>query len=496
MTALPDGTPAHLGAAHEIAAAVRDGGLTAVEVAEHFLARVERLDPRLHAFLHVDRALTLEAAHAVDARRAAGEALGPLAGVPVALKDNMCLRGAPTTCASRILEGWRPPYDADVVTRLLAADAVPLGKTNLDEFAMGSSTEWSAFGPTRNPWDETRVPGGSSGGSAAAVAAGLAPVALGSDTGGSIRQPASLCGVLGMMGTYGRVSRRGLVAFGSSLDRIGPLTRSAADTALVMSVLSGGDAGDATSVREPAPDWGASVHGDVRGLRLGVVRGVKDVEDETERVCDAAVAALVEAGAEVREVTLPLIEHAISVYYLVAPSEASSNLARYDGVRYGLRVHEHDGRALSLADMQMETREQGFGPEVKRRILLGTFALSAGYSQAFYEKALRARRLIADGFAGLFEHVDAVVSPTSPFPAFPLGARLDDPVAMYLCDLLAAPASLAGLPSASLPAGLTEDGLPVGLQVSAPPLREDVILRVAGALERVRGRPDIPEIYR
>ncbi len=488
----------HSMTARAIAAGVRQREFAAVDVALHFLGRIERFDPELRAFLHVAAPRTMWWAAEVDRRVAAGEHL-PLAGVPVAIKDNICLRGMPTTCASRILEDWRPPYDADVVMRLFAAGAVPIGKTNLDEFAMGSSTENSAFGPTRNPWDRSRVPGGSSGGSAAAVAAGLAPLALGSDTGGSVRQPAALCGVFGMMPTYGRVSRRGLVAFGSSLDRISPFARNVDDLALVLELLCGGDEGDATTLRQRPAPWSpelaaaatTALDTDVRGLRVGVLRAGKGVDGAVRAGCDEAVGALRGAGAATVDVELPTAEHGVAVYYLVAPSEASSNLARYDGVRYGPRVDGPD-----LAAMLAETRERGFGAEVKRRILLGTFALSAGYAEAFYEKALRVRRLIADDFARAFEKCDVIVCPTSPFPAFPIGEKADDPLAMYLCDLFTIPASLAGLPAASVPVAPTASGLPVGLQVIAPALREDRVLRVAAELERRFGPARTPEAYR
>ena len=488
----------HEMSAREIAAGVRAREFQATDVVEHFLRRIVRFDTGLRAFLHVDPPRSFFWAAEVDRRVAQGENL-PLAGVPVALKDNLCLRGMPATCASKILEGWRPPYHADAVTKLLAAGAVPIGKTNLDEFAMGSSTENSAFGPTRNPWDPRLVPGGSSGGSAAAVAAGLAPIALGSDTGGSIRQPAALCGVHGMMGTYGRVSRRGLVAFGSSLDRIGPIARNVGDLALVLELMCGGDAGDATTLGgRPAPwspDLAAGAYTaldmDVRGLRVGALRAADGVDADVRAKCDAAVAALREAGATIVEVDLPASEHAVAVYYLVAPSEASSNLARYDGVRFGVRAAEPD-----LASMLAQTRERGFGAEVKRRILLGTFALSAGYAEAFYEKALRVRRLIANDFGKAFERCDVVVSPTSPFPAFEIGAKADDPLAMYLCDLFTIPASLAGLPATSSPVGATAAGLPVGLQIVAPALREDRIFRVANELERTYCTSPLPEAFR
>jgi aspartyl-tRNA(Asn)/glutamyl-tRNA(Gln) amidotransferase subunit A len=492
-------TAYHTMSARDIAAGVKARRFSAEDVAKHFLARIERFNAGLNAFLHVNSRLTLQFARGLDAKIAAGGHGGPLAGVPVALKDNLCVRHMPTTCASKILQGWMPPYDADAVAKLLAAGAVPLGKTNLDEFAMGSSTENSAFGPTKNPWNPALVPGGSSGGSAAAVAAGLAPIALGSDTGGSIRQPASLCGVHGMMGTYGRVSRRGLVAFGSSLDRIGPIARNVGDLALTLEVMSGGDDGDATTIHRAGAQWSpelvagrtASLDMDVRGLRVGVVRATDGVDAGVRAKCDAAVAALREAGATTVDVELPASVHGVAVYYLVAPSEASSNLARYDGVRFGFRAGEKE-----LAAMLAETRERGFGAEVKRRILLGTFALSAGYSEAFYEKALCVRRLIANDFARAFERCDVVVSPTSPFPAFPIGAKSDDPLAMYLCDIFTIPANLAGLPAASAPVGATPSGLPVGLQIVAPTLREDLVFRVANELERTYGAAPLPEAYR
>jgi aspartyl-tRNA(Asn)/glutamyl-tRNA(Gln) amidotransferase subunit A len=488
--------PLHHLTAREIAAGVRELRWSALAVAKHFLARIKRFDGELRAFVPggVDPDLTLVHAARIDQALAAGRDPGPLAGVPVALKDNLCLRGLPTTCSSRILEGWRPPYDADAVARLLGAGAVPLGKTNLDEFAMGSSTENSAFGATRNPWDRRRVPGGSSGGSAAAVAAGLAPLALGSDTGGSIRQPAALCGIAGAMGTYGRVSRRGLVAFGSSLDRVGPLARSVGDVALCLRLLSGGDPGDATTLPEAPPDWTASADEAVKGLRLGVLRpdaAAGSGDPESSACFETACARLADAGAASTQVALPTSAHGISVYYLVAPSEASSNLARYDGVRFGLRVPSDD-----LGRMLAETREQGFGPEVKRRILLGTFALSAGYAEAFYEKALRVRRLIANDYARAFETCDVVVSLTSLSPAFEVGEKADDPLAMYLCDLFTIPASLAGLPALSVPIGRTAAGLPVGLQVVAPAKREDLMFRVAGAVERALGGAPLAEAYR
>jgi aspartyl-tRNA(Asn)/glutamyl-tRNA(Gln) amidotransferase subunit A len=480
--------PLHRLPAAAIRERVASRAVSAAEVAGHFLDRIDRLDGPLHAFLHVDREGALAAARAVDARLARGEPARLLEGVPVAVKDNIHVAGLPTTCASRILGGFRAPRDATVVERLRAAGAVPLGKTNMDEFAMGSSTENSAFGPTRNPWDASRVPGGSSGGSAAAVAAGLAPLALGSDTGGSIRQPASLCGVVGLKPTYGRVSRSGLVAFGSSLDQVGPLARTVADAAAALAALAGRDPLDATSlsVDPPAPEASAV---SVAGLRVGVVREHLEspaLEPGVRAAVERGLEALRAAGAEVREVSLPHAGDGIAAYYVVAPCEASSNLARYDGVRYGLRSSEED-----LASLYEETRDRGFGTEVKRRILLGTFALSAGYADAYYHRALRVRRLIANDFAKAFREVDAVAGPTSPTTAFPLGAKSGDPLAMYLCDVFSVPANLAGIPAVSVPCGRDGAGLPVGFQVQAPVLREDVALRVAAAVEAASGERDL-----
>ncbi|MCK6478867.1 MAG: Asp-tRNA(Asn)/Glu-tRNA(Gln) amidotransferase subunit GatA [Planctomycetes bacterium] len=466
------------------AAALRDRiasrEVSAEEAARHFLDRIARLDGGIGAFLRVDAEGALRSARASDARLDAGGAPRPLEGVPVAVKDNLNVEGLPTTCASRILEGFVAPRDATAVARLRAAGAVILGKTNLDEFAMGSSTENSAFGPTRNPRDPSRVPGGSSGGSAAAVAAGFAPLALGSDTGGSIRQPAALCGILGLKPTYGRVSRSGLVAFGSSLDQVGPLCRTAADAALALSVIAGRDPMDATSLALEAPA-ASLAEGGLRGMRVGVVKEHLEgegLEPAVKAAVEAAVGVLRAGGAEVREVSLPRSGDGIAVYYLVATSEASSNLARFDGVRYGLRVEGRD-----LAGMYEETRDRGFGTEVKRRILLGTFALSAGYADAYYQRALRVRRLIADDLDRAFREVDVLVGPTAPTVAFPLGEKIEDPLAMYLCDVFAVTANLAGIPAVSVPCGADPAGLPAGFQVMAPALREDAALRAAAAVE-------------
>jgi len=480
----PRDLPLHARPAAALRAAIAAAEVTAEAVTRHFLDRIRRFDGSLHSFLRVDEEGALRAARGCDARRAAGNLPRALEGVPVAVKDNLNVAGLPTTCASRILEGFVAPRDATAVARLRAAGAVFLGKTNLDEFAMGSSTENSAFGPTRNPWDPARVPGGSSGGSAAAVAAGLAPLALGSDTGGSIRQPAALCGVAGLKPTYGRVSRSGLVAFGSSLDQVGPLARTVGDAAAALAVIAGRDPLDATSlaVEPPAPEAAAV---SVQGMRVGVVREHLEgpgVEPGVRAAVERALEALRAAGAEVREASLPHAGDGIAVYYLVATSEASSNLARYDGVRYGLRAGGGD-----LAALYEETRDRGFGAEVKRRILLGTFALSAGYADAYYQRALRVRRLIADDFERAFRQVDALVGPTSPTTAFPLGAKTSDPLAMYLCDVFSVPANLAGIPAASVSCGTDAAGLPVGFQVQAPVLREDAALRVAACVEAATG---------
>ncbi len=467
-----------------IAAAVRAGERSALEVLDEHLERVALQESDVHAFNHLTEATAREAAADIDRRVAAGEDPGPLAGVPVALKDNLCTRGVPTTCSSRILQGWLPPYDATVVTRLAAAGAVAVGKTNLDEFAMGSSTENSAFGPTRNPHDLTRVPGGSSGGSAAAVAAGFASVALGSDTGGSIRQPAALCGVVGVKPTYGTVSRLGLVAFGSSLDQIGPFATTVADAALVLEVMGGHDPGDSTSIPEPFPELTPHLADGVDGMRVGIVAemmGEGIAADVAARV-RAAAGALEAAGATVEEVSVPAVTYGLSAYYLVAPAEASSNLARYDGVRYGLRVD-----APTTGEMMEATRTAGFGDEVKRRIMLGTYALSAGYYDAFYGKALRVRTLIRNDFDAAYERFDVLLSPTSPTTAFPLGDKTADPLQMYLNDVCTIPTNLAGHPAMSVPFGTGDDGLPVGVQVLAPALGEVAMFRAAAVLESAAG---------
>jgi aspartyl-tRNA(Asn)/glutamyl-tRNA(Gln) amidotransferase subunit A len=477
----------HADTALGIAGAVRDGTRSAVDVVEEHLSAIAARDGEVHAFNLVTADRARQAALALDRRLAAGEDPGPLAGVPVALKDNMCTSGVPTTCSSRILDGWCPPYDATVVEKLAAAGAVVVGKTNLDEFAMGSSTENSAFGPTRNPHDTSKVPGGSSGGSAAAVAAGFAPLALGSDTGGSIRQPAALCGVVVLKPTYGGVSRYGLIAFASSLDQIGPFARTVADAAALYEAIAGHDPRDTTSIPEPVPAVGPGLGEGVAGLRVGLVTELCEAEgieaDVTARVREAAD-ALEQAGAKVDEVSVPAAVYGLSAYYLIAPAEASSNLARYDGVRYGLRVD-----APTTGEMYDRTRTEGFGPEVKRRIMLGTYALSAGYYDAFYGKAQRVRTLILRDFEAAYAGFDVLLSPTAPSTAFALGAKTADPLTMYLNDVCTIPSNLTGHPAMSVPFGTGDDGLPVGVQVMAPALGEPLMFRVAAAVEAAAPAP-------
>lgn len=465
--------------AADVAAAVRAGTTTATALLEQHLATIAQREPEIHAFNLVMTDHARETAAAVDAKVAAGIDPGPLAGVTVALKDNMCTRGVPTTCSSKILDGWKPPYDATIVTTLREAGAVVIGKTNLDEFAMGSSTENSAFGPTRNPHDTSRVPGGSSGGSAASVAAGFAHVALGSDTGGSIRQPAALCGVVGVKPTYGYVSRYGLVAFASSLDQIGPFTNSVADAALLLDVIGGHDERDSTSIPQAHPSLTDAITQGVEGLRVGRITDLPEGADpDVQERLEAAFAALKDAGATIVDVQVPAFTFGLTAYYLIAPAEASSNLARYDGVRYGLRVEATDTNA-----MYGVTRAAGFGDEVKRRIMLGTYALSAGYYDAYYGKALKVRRLIHDDFERAYQHADVLLTPTSPTVAFPFGDKGDNPFAMYLCDTYTIPTNLAGHPAMSVPFGTGAHGLPVGVQVLAGTLQEPVMFRVGAALE-------------
>jgi len=463
----------------ELAASIRSGERSAADVVEAHLGAIEASEPSIHAFNTVTADQARAAAAEVDRAIAAGEPVGPLAGVPIAVKDNLCTNGVATTCSSRILEGWVPPYDATVVQRLAAAGAITVGKTNLDEFAMGSSTENSAFGPTRNPVDLSRVPGGSSGGSAAAVAAGFAPLSLGSDTGGSIRQPAAFCGVVGVKPTYGLVSRYGLVAFASSLDQVGPFATTVADAALLLEVIAGHDPADATSIPQPAPVISAHLDDGVAGLRVGLITelmGEGIAPDVAARVREAAD-ALAAAGATMEEVSVPAVTYGLSAYYLIAPAEASSNLARFDGVRYGLRVD-----APTTHEMMVATRTAGFGPEVKRRIMLGTYALSAGYYDAFYGQAQKVRTLICRDFAAAYERFDVLLSPTTPTTAFELGA-IEDPLTMYLNDICTIPTNLAGDAAMSVPFGTDASGLPVGVQVLAPALGEVPMFQVAAAIE-------------
>ena len=476
--------------AAEIAAAVRNGETTAEAVCEAALARIAAGDGHLHAFLRVDADRARRRAREIDARRGRGEA-GPLCGVPVALKDNLCTRELETTAGSRILSGYIPPYDATAVERLERAGAVVMGKTNCDEFAMGSSTEHSAFGPTRNPHDPSRTPGGSSGGSAAAVAAGLVPLALGSDTGGSIRQPAALCGIVGLKPTYGRVSRYGLVAFASSLDQIGPFSADVRDAAIALQIIAGHDPRDATASARAVDDYAAALTGDIRGLRVGVPRRVlgDGVESGVMQAFEEAIRVLAGSGASIEELDLPHADYAIPVYYLVATAEASSNLARYDGVRYGLRAA--GSAAETTGEMYDRTREEGFGAEVKRRIVLGTYVLSAGYYDAYYLKAQQVRTLIRRDYESAFTRVDAIALPTAPTTAFPLGERVEDPLQMYLADVFTVGVNLAGLPGISVPCGAavssTGTALPVGLQLVGRAFDEKTILRLADAYQRQAG---------
>jgi aspartyl-tRNA(Asn)/glutamyl-tRNA(Gln) amidotransferase subunit A len=465
----------------ELSADLAAGRLSAADLTEDCLARIEERNGELNAVALVDAEGARAAAAASDERRAAGRQLGPLDGIPYALKDNIVARGLPVTCASRVLDGYVSPYDATLVARLRAAGAVLLGKTNLDEFAMGSSNEHSRFGPARNPHDPSRVPGGSSGGSCAAVAAGMTPLAFGSETGGSVRLPASFCGVVGLKPSYGRVSRYGLVAFGSSLDQIGPIARTVGGVAMALAVVAGQDPRDATSNPAAPPEYRPAKGARLDGLRVGVIRehAAEGVEPEVRQRIDEAVRRLESLGAVVADASLPHARHGVAAYYVVASAEASSNLARYDGARYGRRAKSFAG----LEEMYTRSRSEGFGDEVKRRILLGTFALSAGYYDAYYGRAMRVRRLIQEDFERAFARADVLASPVSPGAAFRIGERVDDPLAMYLSDALTIPANLAGVTALSVPCGATSAGLPVGLQLHAPFLGEERLLRVAEAFE-------------
>jgi len=467
---------------HELLDLLRAGKVSAVEVTRAYLDRIAQVDPRIRAYLTVTQEGALAQAEAVDEARKAGVRLGPLAGVPLALKDVLCTKRVRTTCASKILESFVPPYDATVVSRLRAAGAVFLGKTNMDEFAMGSSTENSGFHPTANPWDTGTVPGGSSGGSAAAVAADETAGALGSDTGGSIRQPASLCGIVGLKPTYGRVSRYGLVAFASSLDQIGPLTKDVEDAALLLQIIAGRDPRDSTSADVPVPNYRTAILEPVKGLRVGIPDEyfIEGMDPEVEGTVREAMRVLEGLGARPEKVSLPHTDYAVATYYLVATAEASSNLARYDGVKYGHRSR----RGRDLIEMYQQTRREGFGPEVRRRIMLGTYALSAGYYDAYYLKALKVRTLIRQDFLEAFKRCDVILTPTSPTAAFRFGEKTADPLTMYLSDIFTISANLAGIPGISIPCGFTRAGLPIGLQLLGQPFDEARLLRAAYAYEQ------------
>jgi aspartyl-tRNA(Asn)/glutamyl-tRNA(Gln) amidotransferase subunit A len=462
--------------ASEIVKHISTGELSAVDCTQQYLTQIEKQNESLNAFLIVEGEETLETASKIDEQIAAGKSPGPLAGLPIAIKDGICTTGLRTSAGSRMLENFEPPYDATVVERLRDAGAIVIGKTNMDEFAMGSSTENSYFGPTRNPWSSDRVPGGSSGGSAACVSADIAPAALGSDTGGSIRQPAAFCGITGLKPTYGRVSRFGLIAYASSLDQIGPMGRSAEDCARIMNVIGGHDPKDSTSANVESPDYLATLEEPLSGVRIGVCREHfnEGLDSEVESAVKEAIATLTALGAEIVDIHLPQTANAVPAYYVIAPCEASSNLARFDGVRYTMREP-----AENLEQMYCKTRAEGFGPEVKRRIMLGTFALSSGYYDAYYVNASKVRRLIKQDFDQAFESVDMILGPTTPTPAFKIGEHSQDPLAMYLADIYTVSANLAGIPGISIPCGFSNAGLPIGLQLQAAAFNEDILLRTA-----------------
>jgi aspartyl-tRNA(Asn)/glutamyl-tRNA(Gln) amidotransferase subunit A len=468
--------------AHELKDMLRKGETSSREITESVLDRIQEVEEKVKAYVTIDREGALKQADEIDEKLKQGEQLPPLAGIPIALKDNMCTKGLKTTCSSKILENFVPPYDATVVAKLKENGAVIIGKTNMDEFAMGSSTENSAFFNTANPWDLTTVPGGSSGGSAAAVAADEAVMALGSDTGGSIRQPAALCGVVGLKPTYGFVSRYGLIAFASSLDQIGPITRDVTDCALLMNVICGHDPRDSTSADVKVPDFTRFLRNDVKGLRIGIPKEYfpEGINPEVEKAVINAGKLLEELGAEIIEISLPHTDYALADYYIIAPAEASSNLARYDGIQYGYRSQDYD----DLIDLYKKTRSEGFGPEVKRRIMLGTYALSSGYYDAYYLKALKVRTLVKQDFDRAFEKVDCIISPTSPTPAFKMGEKVDDPLAMYLSDVFTLPVNMAGIAGISIPCGFSKEGLPIGLQVIGKPFDEGTIIQVAYTFEQ------------
>ncbi len=482
--------PVHEWTLREAADRIRSGGVSSRELTEAILGRIAAINPKINAWVTVIPEKAMAQAAVFDEMQARGESAGPLHGVPVGLKDIFCTKGIKTTCGSRILHNFVPPYDAAVTERVLCAGAVLLGKQNMDEFAMGSSTETSFFGNTLNPWDPSRIPGGSSGGTAAAVASAMCFAAMGTDTGGSIRQPASLCGVVGLKPTYGRVSRYGMIAFASSLDQGGPVTRTVADAALMLGIVAGHDRRDSTSLDLPVPDYDAALGRDVKGLRVGLPKEYfegEGLDPQVRAAVDRALAALVAAGAEAVEVSLPHTEYALSTYYLIAPAEASSNLARYDGVRYGHRAEGTSG----LIEMMSKTRAEGFGPEVKRRIMIGTYALSAGYYEAFYGKAQKVRTLIRRDFDAAFQKADVLLTPTAPTPAFRIGEKTDDPLTMYLSDIYTIPCNLAGIPGISVPCGMSSEGLPIGAQLLANHFREETLLTAAGAIERAIPLPRV-----
>lgn len=466
---------------HEIHQLLKSKEVTCVEVTQSVINRIEAVDSKIHAYITTSFDEAIDQAKEIDKKIVKGEKIHPLAGIPIAIKDNICTKGIKTTCASKILHNFIPPYDAFVIQRLKEAEAIIIGKTNMDEFAMGSSTENSYFGPTKNPWNLATVPGGSSGGSASAIAVDETILALGSDTGGSIRQPAALCGVVGFKPTYGRVSRFGLIAFASSLDQIGPITKDVTDCALLLNLICTHDKNDSTSSIHPTPNYTNSLINNVSGIKIGIPKEyfLEGIDIEVKESVEKAIRLLQGLGAEVLEVSLPHTEYCISVYYLIAPAEASSNLARYDGVQYGFRVSEKE-----LIDMYEQTRTQGFGNEVKRRIMLGTYALSAGYYDAYYLKAQKVRTLIKQDFEETFKKCDILITPTSPTPAFKIGSKVAEPLQMYLSDILTIPGNLAGIPGVSIPCGFTHDRLPIGLQILAPLFGEEKLLQVAYTFEQ------------
>jgi len=472
----------HSASVTQLLAQLNSGALTSRQLVQSCLDRIAEFNPRINAMVHVAAQTALEQADQVDSKRAGGRPVGILAGLPIAVKDNICVRGMPATCGSRMLQNFMPPHSAHVIERITAEDGILLGKLNLDEFAMGSSSETSIFGSVRNPWNTQLSAGGSSGGSAAAIAAGFAPLTLGSDTGGSIRQPASFCGVTGLKPTYGRVSRYGLVAYASSLDQIGVLARDATGCALLLQAISGHDHRDSTSLNQPVPAW-STADSSLQGLKIGVVREHfgPGLDAEVSAAVQATVGQLQAAGAEVKEVSLPNSRYAIATYYLIACCEASSNLARYDGIHYGHRAADFQ----DLTDLYCQSRAEGFGAEVKRRIMLGTYALSAGYYDAYYLKALKMRRRIQDDFAAAFQQVDVLAGPTAPSAAFALGAKLSDPLEMYLSDICTISTNLAGVPGISVPCGMTADGRPIGLQLQSAILQESVLLQIAGNFQQI-----------